>query len=243
MNLIGKEVKYKNSEIGVISAQTATILTVDFDSGTRKLAYNKDIFTKFLEAVDPDIQVAILGEFEAQRNQTLKEYQEKDAQRAAKRPSPTTKKVAKTLDDMFGKDYHVSYLARSPILTYQEVEAQFGISITGFGKGINPTDSAVVLISSIGKADGNFVYHDRWTADGDYLYSGEGKTGDQQMTRGNLAIKNAERDMKPIFLFVKLSPQEYYYQGVFKLVSYTYENEKDENGRLRKEFKFRLRRC
>ena len=47
---------------------------------------------------------------------------------------------------------------------------------------------------------------------------------------------------KKIHLFVKFSPQEYYYQGIFELVDYTYEDEKDEDGNIRKEYKFRLRK-
>ena len=43
-------------------------------------------------------------------------------------------------------------------------------------------------------------------------------------------------------LFVKFSPQEYYYQGIFELVGYKYEDEKDEDGNIRKEYKFRLRK-
>ena len=132
------------------------------------------------------------------------------------------------LDEMFAPYYHSEKLTRKPILTYQQVEDQFGIRISGFGRGINQTDSTVVLISSIGKASGNFVYNDKWTADGDYLYSGEGKTGDQTMTKGNLAIRDAARNGKKIHLFVKFSPQEYYYQGVFEIVDYTYEDERRE---------------
>ncbi len=156
-----------------------------------------------------------------------------------KPPVPGTK-PKKTLDEMFAPDYHAEKLARSSILTYQQVESKFGIRIAGFGRGINPTPSTVVLISSIRKTSDKFVYHDKWTADGDYLYSGEGKTGDQTMTKGNLAIKTAARDGKEIHLFVKFSPEEYYYQGVFALVSHTYENEEDEDGNIRKEYKFRL---
>ena len=155
--------------------------------------------------------------------------------------APKIKKT-KTLDEMFAPDYHAEKLARQPILTYQQVEDQFGICISGFGRGINPTDSTVVLISSIGKASGNFVYHDKWTADGDYLYSGEGKTGDQTMTKGNLAIRAAAHNGKKIHLFVKFSPQEYSQQGVFELVDYTYEDDKDEDGNVRKEYKFCLRK-
>ena len=146
-------------------------------------------------------------------------------------------------DGLFGKDYHVEYLAKHPILTYQQVERDFDISLHPYGRGINPTDSTVVLISVIKKDGGYFVYHDKWTAEGDYIYSGEGRIGDQNMTRGNLAIKNAARDGKEIHLFVKFSPEEYYYQGVFVLVDYTYEDDKDENGNIRKEYKFRLRKA
>ena len=114
------------------------------------------------------------------------------------------------MDELFSKDYHVEYLAKETILTYKEVEERYGIKISGFGRGINITPCAVILISSIAKSKGNFIYHDKWTDSGDYLYSGEGKTGNQSMTKGNLAIKNAAHDGKKIHLFVKFSPQEYY---------------------------------
>jgi hypothetical protein len=62
------------------------------------------------------------------------------------------------------------------------------------------------------------------------------------MTGGNKVIKDAAADGKTIHLFVKLSPEEYYYQGAFTLVEYYYETEKDEAGDTRKEYKFRLRK-
>lgn len=62
------------------------------------------------------------------------------------------------------------------------------------------------------------------------------------MTKGNYAIKNTACNGKKIHLFVKFSPQEYYYQGVFDLMDIAYEDEKDENGNTRKEYKFRLRK-
>ena len=144
--------------------------------------------------------------------------------------------------NMFGKDYHVEHLRRQPILTYQQVESQFGIKISGFGRGINITDESIVLISSMEKKAGSFVYHDHWTEDGDYIYSGEGKTGDQKLTKGNLAIANAADDRKTIYLFVKFSPKEYYFQGKVTCVDYFSETEKDESGCIRKEYKFILRK-
>lgn len=62
------------------------------------------------------------------------------------------------------------------------------------------------------------------------------------MTRGNKAIADAVQNGKIIHLFVKFSPQEYYYQRVFSLVDYKYEDDKDETGLIRKEYKFRLRK-
>ncbi len=62
------------------------------------------------------------------------------------------------------------------------------------------------------------------------------------MTPGNKAIVEAKAQGKQIHLFVKFSPQEYYYQGIFSLADYTYEDDKDESGNLRKEYKFRLRK-
>lgn len=144
---------------------------------------------------------------------------------------------------IFPPEYIIKYLLTDKKYSYDQVEKIFGISIVGFGTGITPTRSAVVLISSIKKVAGHFVYHDKWCENGDYIYSGEGKVGDQVMTPRNRAIRDAEQEGKGIHLFIKFSPQEYYYQGIFKLIDYTYEDDYDENGALRKEYKFRLRKA
>lgn len=242
MELIGTKVKHIVFGSGVITEMEDNYITVEFASKTSKFVY-PDAFEKFLEAEQTALQQIILisikdAKLAAEQKRKAAEEQRRTTIAVA---APKAKK-AKTIDEMFAPDYHAEKLARQPILTYQQVEDQFGIRISGFGKGINPTDNTVVLISSISKASGNFVYHDKWTADGDYLYSGEGKAGDQTMTKGNLAIRDAAHNGKKIHLFVKFSPQKYYYQGVFELVDYTYENEKDEDGNIRKEYKFRLRK-
>ena len=129
-----------------------------------------------------------------------------------------------------------------PSYGYQQIENMFGISIHPFGKGINPTETRVVLISVVSKKQGSFVYHDGWMHNGDYMYSGEGKRGDQTLTKGNREIINAKRLGKTIHLLTKFSSKEYYYQGIFELDSYTYEDQEDENGDVRKEYRFRLRK-
>ena len=249
MNLIGIKVKHAVFGTGVITEQMEKCITVEFATKTIKFVY-PDAFDKFVKAEDVEIHTSIVKSIEDAKAAVKQQHQEKEVarraaeeqRRAAMGIMPLKAKRVKSVDEMFSEDYHVEKLARQPILTYQQVEEKFSIKIVGFGRGINPTDTTVVLISSIGKSNGKFVYHDRWTADGDYLYSGEGKTGDQTLTKGNLAIKNAARDGKRIHLFVRFSPQEYYYQGIFELIDYTYEDEKDENGNTRKEYKFRLKK-
>lgn len=248
MDLNGQKVKHAVFGIGEIKNRTGDYITVEFLSKTSKFIY-PDAFEKFIKAEDNEVQAAIIKEInDAKAAAEQKRLAEEAARKAAEehREDATVSVVAsrkpKSLDEMFATDYHAEKLARQPILTYRQVEEQFGIRITGFGRGINPTEDTVVLISSIGKTKGNFVYHDKWTEDGDYLYSGEGKSGDQAMTKGNLAIRDAARNGKEIHLFVKFSPQEYYYQGVFHLINYTYEDEKDEDGNIRKEYKFQLRK-
>lgn len=247
-NLINFKVKHKSFGIGIITEVSNNHLTIKFATRESKFVY-PDAFEKFITAYDASVQAEIMEEInniklaaEAQRRAAETARKSDEEHRAAERQAAPTTRNKRTIEDGFGPDYNVKHLAKQPILTYQQVEEQFGIKIAGFGRGINRTCSTVVLISSVDKKKAGFVYHDHWTTDGDYIYSGEGKTGDQQMTLGNKAIVDAERDGKLIHLFVKFSPQEYYYQGIFSLVDYTYEDEKDESGNVRKEYKFRLRK-
>lgn len=249
MELIGLNVFHLMFGSGVVTEQVGNYLTVEFAAKTTRFVY-PDSFEKYIKAEDDEIQAAIIAEINTMKVAAdQKRWAEEIDRKTAAEPrraaiavtAPKAKKV-KSLDEMFAPEYHVEKMARQPILDYHQVEDQFGIRITGFGRGINPTDSTVVLISSISKAGGNFVYHDKWTADGEYLYSGEGKTGNQTMTKGNLAIRDAAQSGKQIHLFVKFSPQEYYYQGIFELVDCTYEDDRDEAGNIRKEYKFRLRK-
>ncbi len=248
MNLIGMKIRHTVFGTGEVTEQHGNYISVQFADKTSKFVY-PDAFDKFITAEDAETQALIVQkiqkiktETQHQRHATESAYKAPEEQRITAIITSSKAKNLRSIDEMFSEDYHVENLARQPILSYQQVEQQFGIKISGFGRGINPTKTTVVLISSIGKSSGKFVYHDKWTSDGDYIYSGEGKTGNQTMTRGNLAIRNATRDGKEIHLFVKFSPQDYYYQGIFTLLDCTYEDEKDENGNIRKEYKFRLRK-
>ena len=244
--MLGIKVKHKFFGEGTIIEISGDYVVVEFPAKTSKFNY-PDAFENFITAVDPEIQQKIIDVINtekaaAEEKRLAEEAARKAAEEERRAAVVHTPKKKKTLDEMFAADYHAEKLARHPILTYQQVEDQFGIRISGFGRGINPTEKTVVLISAVKVESGSFVYHDRWTAEGEFIYSGEGARGDQTMTRGNLAIKDAAKDGKEIHLFVKFSPQEYYYQGIFELVDYTYEDDKDADGNIHKEYKFRFRK-
>lgn len=245
MNLINLNVNHKVFGSGVVIDSTENSLTVQFSSKTAKFTY-PDAFESYLVAEDVDVQKAIESEIAAVKQKAEeKRIAAEEAERIRKeqlRQAELGTSTKKRIEDGFGPDYHVKFLANRPVFTYQQVEKKFGIKISGFGRGINITPLSVVLISSVDKKKSGFVYHDRWTDNGDYIYSGEGKTGDQTLTAGNKAIVDADKDGKQIHLFVKFSPEEYYYQGLFSLVDYSYENDKDEAGTIRKELKFRLKK-
>lgn len=135
-----------------------------------------------------------------------------------------------------------TYTRTTPGYKYDEVEKKYGISIRYFGRGINPTPNCIVLISRIKETADYYVYHDHWVKDGEYIFSGEGLSGDQKLTRGNLAIVNAKKNKKPIYLFLKFSSTDYLYQGEFELVDYYQEKEPGEDKELRMEYKFHLRK-
>lgn len=258
MNLndkIGFKVTNKAGATGSITKYDGHYITIDF--GTRKVTHdNKAFIEGYLTFDDPVSQSEVEAEIreiaESKRiaeEEAAKAAEEADRRRKAeeeerrKRAEEAERaRKAEEIDRKFGKDYHVEHLKRQPILTYQEVENQFGIKIAGFGRGINITEHSIVLISSIDKENGAFVYHDHWDENGDYIYSGEGQVGDHTMTGGNAAIRDAAKDGKTLYLFVKFSPRDYYFQGRFVYVEDKYENEEDKNGNIRKELKFRLRK-
>lgn len=250
MDLLGIKVIHKMLGKGIVTEVDGNNMVVQFSMRSAKFSFPM-AFEAFLQAVDNNVQQKIEEELlehkkiEAAKKvlaDTLKKKEEQNKSITIPTEKPSSP-IKRSILDGFRSDYNVQHLARQPILTYRQVEEQFGIRISGFGRGINRTPSSIVLISSIDKKKSGFVYHDHWTSDGDYIYSGEGKNGNQTLTAGNKAIVDAERDGKSIHLFVKFSPQEYYYQGVFELVDYKLETDIDESGNTRGEYKFRLRKA
>jgi len=151
MNLIGIKVKHKAFGAGTVTDLDARYITIAFESKTTKFLF-PDCFENFIKAEDESIQSVIYKTIADAKIAAEQKRQEEEAARKAAEEQRrvsitfTAPKAKKTLDEMFAPDYHAEKLARQPILTYQQVEEQFGIRISGFGRGINPTDNTVVLI-------------------------------------------------------------------------------------------------
>ena len=220
INLKGEKVILKNGQNAIIEDQDERTVTIITNGIRKKYMYYVAFSTGALMAANSQTQNSIL--------ETIEDYRTKTAPTAAP-PLPV-----KYPNTMFPAAYHVEYLKRTPIFTYEEVEKKFGIKIRGFGRGINVTDTCIVLISNMNKENQMFVYHDHWTESGDFIFSGEGQIGDQKLTKGNLAIANAIHEEKKLYLLIKFSSTEYYFQGEMRCLDYTKENDKDANGNLRK---------
>ncbi|GLW25318.1 hypothetical protein Mame01_53600 [Microbispora amethystogenes] len=87
-------------------------------------------------------------------------------------------------------------------------------------------------------------YYDGWGSDGCYHYAGEGQTGDQKMTQGNLAILNHRHDGRALRLF-RAVPQGVQYMGCFEVDEdqpyYATDAPETNDGPIRSVFMFRLR--
>lgn len=241
--LIGRKViqdGFRGNGEGTIVAIEGDIISIDFDGVVKK--FSMEIFIKGL-TFDNDKTRELMEQAidEAKAEKAAVEAAKKAAEEAEKSVADAAAKRAKIVGG-FDAGYHAEHLDTDEVYTYQQVEAKFGIRIAGFGRGCNPTDDSVVLISSVSQSGEHFVYHDKWDTNGDYIFSGEGRIGDQKLTARNKEIIDAEKNGKVLHLIIKFSPEEYYYQGIFKLVDYTYEDDLDEDGNTRKEYKFRIRK-
>lgn len=241
--LIGRKViqgGFRGNGEGTIVAVEGDIISIDFNGVVKK--FSMEILINSL-TFDNDETRELMEQAIAEANAArAKAEADKKAEAEAERLVAEAAAERERIVGGFDAGYHAEHLNTDEVYTYQQVELKFGIRIAGFGRGCNPTDDSVVLISSVSPSGEHFVYHDKWDTNGDYIFSGEGRIGDQSLTARNKEIIDAEKNGKVLHLIIKFSPEEYYYQGIFKLVNYTYEDDLDEEGNTRKEYKFRLRK-
>jgi hypothetical protein len=118
-----------------------------------------------------------------------------------------------------------------------ELHARFGGNPRA---GICPTKSGPVLIFSDPISGEAFGYdtHD-YLKDGIYHYTGEGRSGDQQLVRGNRALTTNS----PLYLFSKVDAKTWRFVGEVVLADppYVEAKAKDQRGNERKVLVFRFK--
>ncbi len=136
------------------------------------------------------------------------------------------------------------------LLTRSERNARFGGALYG---GIEPSASSpnVFLYSDPSRGEAYGYSYDGWTDEGRlFLYTGEGREGDQPMSHGNRAILEHRERGRALRLFVAdgqvagTGQRQQRYVGEFEVDQkkpYLYEDAPDENAEDRTVFVFRLR--
>lgn len=152
----------------------------------------------------------------------------------------------KSVDPAVSADWHV---APGDILSRDERSLRYGGATQG---GIQPSSSTPnVFIYSDPGAGSTYGYNfDGWTSDGSaFLYTGEGRTGDQRMRVGNAAILNHRNVGRSLRLFVAeglaagTRTKVQLYVGEFETDSsspYRVAVAPDQDGAERNVFVFRL---
>lgn len=84
-------------------------------------------------------------------------------------------------------------------------------------------------------------YTDYWKGD-TLFYTGEGLIGDQEMTHGNLALKNSMSAEFPVYGFRKLPEGGFAYLGRFRVNAVHEEQQPDMNGTPRRVYVFEMTR-
>jgi 5-methylcytosine-specific restriction protein A len=107
--------------------------------------------------------------------------------------------------------------------------------------GISPLLKHPMVLLFTGDTKDLYGYHDGWTNSGDFLYSGEGKSGDMVFKRGNKAIRDHQQNDIELHLFEKTSKGRVKYVGRMRYVSHEIrESTPDFERRGRSAIVFRL---
>ena len=117
-----------------------------------------------------------------------------------------------------------------------ELHKQYGGQRQG---GISTPQKQLFLILFTGKSGSHFGYEDGWQ-DGQFLYTGEGQSGDMQFRMGNKAIREHAKDGKALHLFEQERKGCVRYLGEFALSSYEYREGTDKDQRSRRTIVFHL---
>lgn len=119
-----------------------------------------------------------------------------------------------------------------------KVGTQRGIRVAG-----RAPDTKLVVFTTGAASDYQVEhpYQDYWKGDTLY-YTGEGLTGDQQMSHGNLALQNSMSADFPVYGFQKLPEGGFAYLGRFRVNAVHEEQQRDTEGTPRRVYVFEMSR-
>lgn len=105
-------------------------------------------------------------------------------------------------------------------ITHPEICTAFQCGNMG-GMRRSKRTNTLIIISDHTKA----LYDDKWY--GDTLhYTGEGKRGDQTLTKNNRTLNESDHNGVEVHLFEVLHPTQYIYHGVVSLAGKPYQEDR-----------------
>lgn len=103
-----------------------------------------------------------------------------------------------------------------------------------------PAKYSFIMLFTGGKGKIEGFYPDR-EENGIFYYSGEGKSGDMEFTRGNLQIRDHIKNGKELHMFRFVKKGYWKYIGQFESIEYEIQKAPGEDGIERKAIIFKLK--
>ena len=235
MDLVNEKVIFKNGDIGEIVQNDDKYVHINLNGEVKKYSIKfcmeKNIFTfeniLIQTIINQDVETA-----------SSKESQKSNEFLVKLELGNYTKSGIKRLSNL---DYNIQFLNIAHEIKWWKLKNEFEYVVYGQFRSISITDTSIVLVSHLEWKYGKYQYVDKWDVNGDYLFVGEGKTGDQKLTKKNQTLIDAINKKTKIILFVCLDRMDCYLQGEFKVVDYENVDIIDNNVK-RKVYRYRLRK-
>ena len=120
-----------------------------------------------------------------------------------------------------------------------DIHAKYG---GNWQSGICPSSKFPYIFIFTGKSGKQHGYEDGWDNPNVFTYTGEGQSGDMQFTRGNLALKDHQKNRKRVFLFESYSKGFVKFKCEVESFDVDYFETPDTSGQTRIGIKFFFQR-
>jgi len=118
----------------------------------------------------------------------------------------------------------INSIKANKIMTYSDVEKRHGIKIKGCPFGIRVVENSIILFSSVKKTNKLTFETKNGYMNKKFYYCGEKLKGTIDTFRNN-NLKHEHIDYRPLYIYVRFGPDEYYYQGCFWVEEYFIDDE------------------